>query len=114
MKVKVKSKNNKRNSCFSLIERMIIYKKADLSMINQNIRINNSSLYLTALRVARDENSSDDYINALNILHLDISYCKSKDKKEYLKRIFNDYIELNPFQRETQFKNYKKTILQSL
>ncbi|WP_444425523.1 hypothetical protein [Ruminococcus sp.] len=114
MRVKVKIKGHKKGSCLLLIERMIIYKKVDLSKINKNIRIKNPSIYVTALRLAREENSVNSYINILNILYSDICICKNKHKKDHLKRIFLDYINLNPFQGEIQFENYKKYILQSL
>lgn len=114
MRVKVKIKDTKRGFCLLLIEKMIVYKKVDLSKINKNIRIKNPSIYVTALRLAREENSVNSYINILNILYSDICICKNKHKKDHLKRIFLDYINLNPFQGEIQFENYKKYILQSL
>ncbi len=114
MRVKVKIKDTKRGFCLLLIEKMIVYKKVDLSTINKNIRISNPSLYITALRLAREENSVNSYINILNILYSDICICKNKHKKDHLKRIFLDYINLNPFQGEIKFENYKKIIMQSL
>lgn len=95
MRVKVKIKDTKRGFCLLLIEKMIIYKKVDLSKINKNIRINNPSLYVTAFRLAREKNSIDCYINALNILHSDINACKSNNRKAYLEKLFNNYLELN-------------------
>lgn len=114
MRVKVKIKDTKRGFCLLLIEKMIVYKKVDLSKINKNIRIKNPSLYITALRLAREEGSIDNYITALNILHSDICFCENKDKKTHLKKIFLAYIDLNPFQGEIKFENYKKIIMQSL
>lgn len=109
MKVKVKIK--KKTNCLLLIEKLMMYKRVELSSISQNIRINNSSLYITALRLAREENSVDHYIEVLNILHFDINTCKSNDRKAYLKKLFLNYIKLNLFQWEKQFENYRETIL---
>ena len=96
MKVKVKIK--KKTNRLLLTEKLIIYKRVELSSIPQNIRINNPSLYVTAFRLAREKNSIDCYINALNILHSDINACKSNNRKAYLGKLFNNYLELNTFQ----------------
>ena len=96
MKVKVKIK--KKTNRLLLTEKLIIYKRVELSSIPQNIRINNPSLYVTAFRLAREKSSIDCYINALNILHSDINACKSNNQKAYLEKLFNNYLELNTFQ----------------
>lgn len=100
MKVKVKIKNYKGDDtkCVPLLEKMILNKKAELSSINQKIRIDNTSLYIMALRLAREENSVGSYIKALDIMKTDILCCKNKIQKEHLKKIFEDYLELNLFQ----------------
>ena len=66
MKVKVKAKNKYKS--YELIEHLILLNKEDLAFVNQKIRINNPSLYVTAFRLAREKNSIDCYIKALNIL----------------------------------------------
>ena len=96
MKVKVKAKNKYKS--YELIEHLILLNKEDLASVNQNIRINNPSLYVTAFRLAREKSSIDCYINALNILHSDINACKSNNQKAYLEKLFNNYLELNTFQ----------------
>ena len=53
MKVKVKIK--KKTNRLLLTEKLIIYKRVELSSIPQNIRINNPSLYVTAFRLAREK-----------------------------------------------------------
>lgn len=112
MKVKVKIK--KKTNCLLLIEKLMMYKRVELSSIPQNIRINNSSLYITALRLAREEVSVANYIVALNILYFDTCVCENKNKKVYLKKLFLNYIELNLFQGEKQFENYRKNIIKAL
>lgn len=114
VKVRIKNKKNRTTHCLLLIERMIIYKKVDLSLVNQNIRINNRSLYVTALRLAREENSVKNYIEYLTILRTDILSCKNKEQKEYLNKTLETYTKLNPFQGEKEFENYKKTLLQAM
>lgn len=96
MKVKVKAKNKYKS--YELIEHLILLNKEDLASVNQKIRINNPSLYVTAFRLAREKSSIDCYINALNILHSDINACKSNNQKAYLEKLFNNYLELNTFQ----------------
>ena len=96
MKVKVKAKNKYKS--YELIEHLILLNKEDLASVNQNIRINNPGLYVTAFRLAREKNSIDCYIKALNILHSDINACKSNNQKAYLEKLFNNYLELNTFQ----------------
>ena len=93
MKVKVKAKNKYKS--YELIEHLILLNKEDLAFVNQKIRINNPSLYVTAFRLAREKNSIDCYIKALNILHSDINACKSNNRKAYLEKLFNNYLELN-------------------
>ena len=55
MKVKVKAKNKYKS--YELIEHLILLNKEDLASVNQNIRINNPSLYVTAFRLAREKSS---------------------------------------------------------
>lgn len=93
-----KSKEQKEVACKQLLVRLLLNDKIYLSEINQNIRINNPSLYVTAFRLAREKSSIDCYINALNILHSDINACKSNNQKAYLEKLFNNYLELNTFQ----------------
>lgn len=93
MKAIVRLKNAKRKEQIEvartqLLARLLLNNKICLSEINQKLRINNSSLYITALRLAREENSVDHYIEVLNILHFDINTCKSNDRKAYLKNYF--------------------------
>jgi hypothetical protein len=90
-----KSNEQKKDARKQLLVRLLLNNKICLSEINQNIRINNPSLYVTAFRLAREKNSIDCYINALNILHSDINACKSNNRKAYLEKLFNNYLELN-------------------
>ena len=90
-----KSNEQKKDARIQLLVRLLLNNKICLSEINQNIRINNPSLYVTAFRLAREKNSIDCYINALNILHSDINACKSNNRKAYLEKLFNNYLELN-------------------
>lgn len=103
MKAIVRLKNTKRKEQIEvartqLLVRLLLNNKICLSEINQKLRINNPSLYVTAFRLAREKNSIDCYINALNILHSDINACKSNNRKAYLGKLFNNYLELNTFQ----------------
>ena len=103
MKAIVRLKNTKRKEQIEvartqLLVRLLLNNKICLSEINQKLRINNPSLYVTAFRLAREKNSIDCYINALNILHSDINACKSNNRKAYLEKLFNNYLELNTFQ----------------
>ena len=103
MKAIVRLKNTKRKEQIEvartqLLVRLLLNNKICLSEINQKLRINNPSLYVTAFRLAREKSSIDCYINALNILHSDINACKSNNRKAYLEKLFNNYLELNTFQ----------------
>lgn len=101
VKVKLKggkSNEQKKDARKQLLVRLLLNDKIYLSEINQKIRINNPSLYVTAFRLAREKSSIDCYINALNILHSDINACKSNNQKAYLEKLFNNYLELNTFQ----------------
>ena len=103
MKAIVRLKNTKGKEQIEvartqLLVRLLLNNKISLSEINQKLRINNPSLYVTAFRLAREKNSIDCYINALNILHSDINACKSNNRKAYLEKLFNNYLELNTFQ----------------
>ncbi len=111
VKVRIKNKKNRTTHCLLLIERMIIYKRLSLSSVNKKIRINNSSLYITALRLAREENSVGNYIKALEILRTDALCCKNEERKKQLRKLFEDYLELNPFQGERLFEYYKEALL---
>ena len=113
-KMKVKVKIKKKTNRLLLTEKLMIYKRVELSSIPQDIRINNSSLYITALRLAREEVSVANYIAALNILYFDTCVCENTSKKAYLKKLFLNYIELNLFQGKKQFENYRKNIIKAL
>lgn len=98
-KVKIKSKNNinKEQYRLLLLENMLLNEKADLISINRNVRINNPSLYIITFRSSREQRSAERYMRTLSILYSDISACKASDQKEYLQKIFKNYIDLSPF-----------------
>ena len=89
MKVKVKIK--KKTNRLLLTEKLMIYKRVELSSIPQNIRINNPSLYVTALRTQRDTGSISDYVATLGVLYNDICHCKDEVQKGYLKKLYINY-----------------------
>ena len=86
MKVKVKAKNKYKS--YELIEHLILLNKEDLASVNQKIRINNPSLYVTAFRLAREKNSIDCYINAL-IFYIQILTLANRIIKKHIWKSFS-------------------------
>lgn len=100
MKAIVRLKNAKRNAKrkeqievarTQLLVRLLLNNKICLSEINQKLRINNSSLYITALRTQRDTGNISDYVATLGVLYNDICHCKDEVQKGYLKKLYINY-----------------------
>lgn len=96
MKAIVRLKNGKRKEQvevvrIQLLVRLLLNNKICLSEINQKLRINNPSLYVTALRTQRDTGSISDYVATLGVLYNDICHCKEEVQKGYLKKLYLNY-----------------------
>ena len=96
MKAIVRLKNTKRKEQIEvartqLLVRLLLNNKICLSEINQKLRINNPSLYVTALRTQRDAGSISDYVATLGVLYNDICHCKDEVQKGYLKKLYLNY-----------------------
>lgn len=94
VKVKLKggkSNEQKKDARTQLLARLLLNNKICLSEINQKLRINNSSLYITALRTQRDTGNISDYVTTLGVLYNDICHCKDEVQKGYLKKLYINY-----------------------
>lgn len=95
---------------FEFISKLILQGKITLEEIPQELRIKNCKIYISALRVSR--NNCKSLIEILKMMLSDIEKIELKsDKDEIIELFFYDYqILLDNYLDDKQVENFKKFI----
>lgn len=97
-------------SALHLIENMLLYDRMRLEEIPQSMRIFDSSIYVTAIRVGNDI-SGERFVETFKILCNDICSLDKGDKQRMeLIRLLSQYLYLNDHKEEECFVNFQKNI----
>ncbi len=98
------------SNALQLIKNMVLYDRMRIEEIPQVIRITDTSVYVTAFRVANGI-SCKRLIETFNILCEDLRSIDT-DTEEYrnLSNLLSDYLHLNNYKEEEEFINYKENL----
>ncbi len=102
------------SNALQLIKNMLLYDRMKIEEIPQIIRITDTSVYVTAFRVANGI-SCKRLIETFDILCEDLHRI-NKDTEEYrnLSNLLSDYLHLNNYNGEEEFVVYKENVYTAL
>ena len=101
------------SNALQLIKNMLLYDRMKIEEIPQIIRITDTSVYITAFRVANGI-SCKRLIETFDILCEDL-HSIDKDTEEYrnFSNLLSDYLHLNNYRDEEEFINYKDNLVKN-
>ena len=98
------------SNALQLIKNMLLYDRMRIEEIPQVIRITDTSVYVTAIRVANGI-SCKRLIETFDILCEDIrSIDKDTEVYRNLSNLLSHYLHLNNYREEEDFVNYKENV----